>query len=108
VLARASYCPHEQCERASVEYRVNQPTILKNAGHGEGESTMALIEEYVVHHTEIAGVQVTCTTYKIGGQYHCVVANVEPGVNVARSSGPTRESALISASHKAKQLFTSA
>jgi len=67
---------------------------------------MSLIEEYVVQHTEISGIQVTCTTYKIGATYHCVVANVEPGVNVARSSGPTRESALISASQKAKHLFT--
>ena len=67
---------------------------------------MSLIEEYVIQHTEIFGVAVTCTTYKIGGTYHCVVANVEPGANVARSSGPTRESALISASHKAKQVFT--
>jgi len=67
---------------------------------------MALIEEYVVQHTEIAGIPVQCTTYKIGTKYHCVVANVDPGVNVARSSGPTRESALISASQKAKRLFT--
>ena len=50
----------------------------------------------------------TCTTYKIGVTFHCVVANLSPGVNVARSSGPTRESALISASQKAKQLFTNA
>jgi len=69
---------------------------------------MSLIEEYVVQHSEIVGVQVTCTTYKIGTTYHCVVANVDPGVNVARSSGPTRESALISASYKAKQLLTNA
>jgi hypothetical protein len=69
---------------------------------------MSLIEEYVVHHTEIAGVPVTCTTYKIGSTYHCVVANVDPGVNVARSSGPTPESALIRASQMAKQQFTNA
>jgi hypothetical protein len=69
---------------------------------------MSLIEEYVIQHTEIAGVQVRCTTYKIGTTYHCVVSNVDPGVNVARSSGPTRESALINASHKAKRLFTNA
>ena len=69
---------------------------------------MSLIEEYVVKHTEIAGVEVTCTTYKIGSTYHCVVANVDPGVNVARSSGPTRESALIRASQMAKQQFTNA
>jgi hypothetical protein len=69
---------------------------------------MSLIEEYVVHHTEIAGVPVTCTTYKIGSTYHCVVANVDPGVNVARSSGPTPESALISASQMAKQQFANA
>jgi hypothetical protein len=69
---------------------------------------MSLIEDYVIQHTEISGVPVTCTTYKIGTTYHCVVANVDPGVNVARSSGPTRESALINASQKAKQLFTNA
>jgi hypothetical protein len=67
-----------------------------------------LIEDYVIQHTEIAGVAVICTTYKIGTTYHCVVANVDPGVNVARSSGPTRESALINASQKAKRLFTNA
>jgi hypothetical protein len=73
-----------------------------------GEAAMSLIEEYVVQHSEISGVRVTCTTYKIGMTYHCIVANVDPGVNVARSSGPTRESALVSASLKAKQLFTNA
>jgi hypothetical protein len=67
---------------------------------------MALIEQYTVQHTEIAGVAVTCTTYKIGNKYQCVIANVDPGVNIARSSGPTRESALIRASTKAKHLFT--
>jgi hypothetical protein len=67
---------------------------------------MSLIEEYVIQHSEIAGVPVTCTTYKIGTTYHCVVANVDPGVNIARSSGPTREAALISASHKARRQFT--
>lgn len=69
---------------------------------------MALIEDYTVQYTEIAGVPVTCTTYKIGTKYHCVVANVDPGVNITRASGPTRESALISASRKAKHLFTNA
>ena len=67
---------------------------------------MALIEEYVVQLTEIAGVSVTCTTYKIGAKYHCVVAYVDPEVNIARSTGPTQESALISASQKAKLQFT--
>jgi hypothetical protein len=69
---------------------------------------MSLVQEYDVQHTEISGVAVTCTTYKIGSTYHCVVANLEPGVNVARSSGPTRESALISASREAKRLITNA
>ena len=69
---------------------------------------MSLIEEFVVLNTEIAGVSVTCTTYKIGATFHCIVANVNPNVNVARSSGPTHESALFSASQKAKQLFTNA
>jgi hypothetical protein len=67
---------------------------------------MSLVEEYFVQHTEISGIPVTCTTYKIGSTFHCVVANLEPGVNVARSSGPTRESALISASREAKRLIT--
>lgn len=69
---------------------------------------MALIEDYAVHHTEIAGVPVTCTTYKIGSRYICVIADVDQEVNVARASGPTPETALIAASQKAKDLFTNA
>ncbi len=67
---------------------------------------MALIEEYTIQHTKIAGVAVACKTYRIGQNYHCVVEHVDPGVNIARSSGPTRESALVSATQKAKHLFT--
>ena len=66
---------------------------------------MALVEQYAVVNTVIAGVAVRCTTYKIGDTYHCVVANVNPGANLARSSGPTADAALVAATERAKALF---
>ncbi|MDH3196938.1 MAG: hypothetical protein OEO21_01725 [Candidatus Krumholzibacteria bacterium] len=67
--------------------------------------TVTLVEQYSVVNTLIAGVAVKCTTYKIGDTYHCVVSNLSPGANVARSSGPTPDAALVAATKRAKELF---
>jgi hypothetical protein len=69
---------------------------------------MTLIDEYIIGETMIEGVPVTCTTYKIGGRYTCVIADPSLGTNVARCTGPTRESAVLCAEQLAKRLFTSA
>jgi len=66
---------------------------------------MALVEQYSVVNTVIAGVAVKCTIYRIGDTYHCVVSNLSPGANVARSSGPTPDAALVAATERAKALF---
>lgn len=69
---------------------------------------MTLVEEYRTEEDVIAGVPVRCTTYKIGQLYHCVVANQSPGANVARSSGSTREAALLAAKSDAERRISRA
>ena len=53
--------------------------------------------------TEISGVQVRVTTYKIGDDYYCHVYNVDPGATIARSTAATREKAVEEAMLKVSQ-----
>ena len=64
---------------------------------------MLPVEGYVIESTEIAGIPVILATYKIGDIYHCLVANKRMGGNVARSSGPTADAALIGATREARR-----
>jgi hypothetical protein len=64
---------------------------------------MALVEEYSIQRTVIAGTPVRCTIFKIGKTYHCVIASESPEAHVARAAGPTPEAALTSATEAARQ-----
>jgi hypothetical protein len=50
-------------------------------------------EDYSRHQQELAGSQVMIETYKLGGVYHCTIANVEPGARRTRADGETKEQA---------------
>jgi hypothetical protein len=53
------------------------------------------------HQQELAGWQVMIETYKLGGMYHCTIANVDPGARFARADGETKEEAESRAIEKA-------
>ena len=53
--------------------------------------------------TEINGVTIRVTTYKIGDDYYCHVYNIDPGATIARSTATTREKAVEEAMVKVSQ-----
>ena len=66
---------------------------------------MPLVDDYSVTHTMINGKPVRCTIFKIGNTYHCVVSGDAPAGAIARSSGPTPNAALVTATEAAKRHF---
>ncbi len=64
---------------------------------------MLPVEGYTIESTEIAGIPVILATYKIGDTFHCLLANGRMGGNIARSSGPTADAALIAATREARR-----
>ena len=56
------------------------------------------VENQTLHNTPV-----TITTYCLDDQWHCTVANVDPGANIARANGPSREEAVNSALVKASK-----
>ena len=67
---------------------------------------MSLVDDYSVTHTVISGKPVRCTIFKIGNTYHCVVSAEAQAGAVARSSGPTPDAALFTATEAAKRQFS--
>jgi hypothetical protein len=64
-------------------------------------------EEYHTQLTELSGLQINITSYKIGGQYHCHIDNVDPGATIVRTHGLTREEAERTALARALQRLKS-
>lgn len=60
-------------------------------------------EDYQKRRDELAGWPVNITSYRVGDVWHCTVDNVDPGANVARGSGPSREDAEQSAIEDAER-----
>jgi len=58
-------------------------------------------EDHSRRQQELGGWQVTIETYKLGGVYHCSIANVDPGARFARADGDTKEEAESRAIEKA-------
>lgn len=50
-------------------------------------------ENYRVEQKEIAGAQVSLTSYQIGERYHCHVANVDPGATISRAEADSQAEA---------------
>jgi len=67
---------------------------------------MLRAEEFRSDTTEISGVKIGVTSYRIGNRYHCHVANADPGATIARADGDTREEALQRALTKATERLT--
>lgn len=60
-------------------------------------------EEYQTVTRDISGAAVKITTYRIGNQYHCHVANADPGATIARAEAATRDEAVSAALAKAQE-----
>jgi len=58
-------------------------------------------EDHSRRQQELGGWQVTIEAYKLGGVYHCSIANVDPGARFARADGDTKEEAESRAIEKA-------
>ena len=60
-------------------------------------------EEFHEEYTEVNGTRVRVTTYKIGQEFHCHVANADPGATIARTSASSKEDAVNEAIKKAAE-----
>jgi hypothetical protein len=58
-------------------------------------------EHHTVEKQTIHGTPVTVTTHCLDKQWHCPVANVDPGANIARTDGESREQVVSTALDKA-------
>jgi hypothetical protein len=50
---------------------------------------------------ELAGWPVVIESYRLGGVYHCTIANADPGARIARADGASKEEAEEKAIEKA-------
>jgi len=57
-------------------------------------------EQYQDELKEVNGFLVHITTYKIGDDYYCHIANADPGATIVRASGTTTEEARQKAMQK--------
>jgi len=63
------------------------------------------VEEFGERTLQLAGWDVTLTTYRLGDVYHCKADNTSPGAALARTTGPTREEAEGLALERAQELL---
>lgn len=59
-------------------------------------------EEYQTRTESVGRFQIEIKSYRLGERYICTVNNVDPGANVARATGETREAAESAAVEKAR------
>jgi hypothetical protein len=57
--------------------------------------------EHQSERRELNGTPVTVSSYRVGDQWHCTIANIDPGANIARGDGATRDQAVSQAIAKA-------
>ena len=60
-------------------------------------------QDYSRRQQELSGWPVTIETYKLGDEYHCTIANVDPGARIARAEGSVREEVERRALEKAER-----
>ena len=64
---------------------------------------MLRAEEYRERRDAVAGWPVRIVTYRLSDHWRCEIDNVDPGAQIARSDGPTREEAEQHALSKASE-----
>ena len=60
-------------------------------------------EHFQEEYSEVNGAKVLIITYKIGNEFHCHVANADPGATIARTSAASKEDAVNEAIKKASE-----
>jgi len=50
-------------------------------------------QQYQDELKEVNGILVRITTYKIGDEFYCHIANTDPGATIARAAGSTEKEA---------------
>ena len=62
-------------------------------------------EEFQERELQVGGWPVRLTSYRLGAEWHSKADNVSPGAALARSKGPTRETAEQAALKRAEDLL---
>ncbi|UKJ06988.1 hypothetical protein [Solitalea lacus] len=60
-------------------------------------------EDYKTEMLEVKGILLNITSYKIGDEYHCLIANADPGANISRATAESGEEARRIALEKATE-----
>jgi hypothetical protein len=60
-------------------------------------------QEYQERTEQVPPFMIHIVSYKLGDTFYCTVDNVDPGANIARASGVSREEAESKAIAKAKE-----
>ena len=60
-------------------------------------------ENYTTETTELSGVRIRVSSYKIGDRFYCHIENTDPGATIARAEGTLREDAVQLALAKARE-----
>ena len=68
---------------------------------------MLKAEDLRVDQQEILGWPVKITSYKLGGRFHCHIANTDPGATIVRTEADTYNEAFREAVAKAHERLTS-
>lgn len=63
-------------------------------------------EEYISRFETVDSWEINIVSYKLGDRYICWVSNVEPGANLCKAEGTTREQAEERAVEKAKGMLS--
>jgi hypothetical protein len=64
---------------------------------------MTRASDYATRTLELEGWQVRLSSYRLGDEFHCTADNVEPGANIVRTHGATREDAEAKAIERARE-----
>jgi len=71
----------------------------------EEEITMSTLipQEYRERTEPVPPFKIHIVSYRLGDTFHCTIDNVDPGANISRAEGKTREEAESRAVSKAKE-----
>ena len=68
---------------------------------------MLKADDYTVNTTELSGLKVNITSYKIGNLYYCHIDNVDPGATIVRTEGENKEEVVQTAMSRAMERLMS-
>ena len=63
------------------------------------------IEDYLERKVTVDGWDVNLTSYRLGAEWHAKADNVSPGATLCRTSGATRDEAIMKALKRTEELL---